>query len=206
MINIGVLASGRGSNFQSIIDSIDRGGLAAKAACLITDNPEAYAIERAKRHNIPHVYINPAAFKSKALFYQRIADELNAFGVELVVLAGFMRVVKRPLIEAFPMRVMNIHPALLPAFKGLHAQRQALEYGVKIAGCTVHFVDEGVDTGPIILQEAVPVLPDDSEDSLSARILECEHRMYPLAIKLYAEGKLKVSGNRVKIATVMPIL
>ncbi|MBF0457634.1 MAG: phosphoribosylglycinamide formyltransferase [Nitrospirae bacterium] len=197
MIKIGVLASGRGSNFQSIIDSIDSGAIDAKVACLITDNPAAYAIERAKLHNIPHVYINPAG--SKDIFYKTIAGELIACGVELVVLAGFMRVVKKPLIEAFPMRIMNIHPALLPSFKGLHAQRQALEYGVKIAGCTVHFVDEGVDTGPIILQEAVPVLSDDTEESLSARILECEHRIYPRAIKLYIEGKLSVTGNTVRI-------
>ncbi|MBF0321257.1 MAG: phosphoribosylglycinamide formyltransferase [Nitrospirae bacterium] len=199
MINIGVLASGRGSNFQSIIDSIKSGALNARVACLITDNPEAYAIERAKSHNIPHVYVNPADFTGKDMFYRRIADELRASAVELVVLAGFMRVVKKPLIEAFPMRIMNIHPALLPSFKGLHGQRQALEYGVKIAGCTVHFVDEGVDTGPIILQEAVPVLSNDTEDSLSERILTCEHHIYPLAIRLYAEGKLKVTGNTVKI-------
>ncbi|MCG6551937.1 MAG: phosphoribosylglycinamide formyltransferase [Candidatus Magnetominusculus sp. LBB02] len=194
MFRIGVLASGRGSNFQSLIDSIDSGAIKAEVACLITDNPDAYATERAKRHNIPHVYMNPA---SKDMYYNAIADELTRRGVELVALAGFMRVVKKPLIAAFPMRIMNIHPALLPSFKGLHAQRQALDYGVKIAGCTVHFVDEGVDTGPIILQEAVPVLSGDTEETLSARILECEHRIYPRAIKLFIEGKLKITGNKV---------
>jgi phosphoribosylglycinamide formyltransferase-1 len=197
MIKLGVLASGRGSNFQSIIDAIESGALDAEIACLITDNPEAYAIKRARLHEIPHVYVNPAGFATRDVFYKGIADELNFCGVDLVILAGFMRVVKKPLIDAFPMRIMNIHPALLPSFKGLHAQRQALQYGVKVAGCTVHFVDEGVDTGPIILQEAVPVLSNDTEESLSERILECEHRIYPLAIKLYIEGRLKVTGNMV---------
>ncbi|MBF0321029.1 MAG: phosphoribosylglycinamide formyltransferase [Nitrospirae bacterium] len=200
MTKLGVLASGRGSNFQSIIDAIGSGGLDAEIACLITDNDEAYAIERAKQHGIPHVYINPSGFETKDVFYRSIADELKFCDVELVVLAGFMRVVKKPLIDAFPMRIMNIHPALLPSFKGLHAQRQALEYGVKIAGCTVHFVDEGVDTGPIILQEAVPVFSDDTEESLSERILEYEHQIYPRAIKLYTEGRLMVTGNRVIVA------
>ncbi|MBF0488483.1 MAG: phosphoribosylglycinamide formyltransferase [Nitrospirae bacterium] len=199
MIKLGVLASGRGSNFQSIIDSIDRGALDAEIACLITDNRSAYAIERARLHNIPHVYINPAGYASRDIFYRSIADELQFCEVELVVLAGFMRVVKKPLIDAFPMRIMNIHPALLPSFKGLNAQKQALDYGVRIAGCTVHFVDEEVDSGPIILQEAVPVFSDDTEESLSARILESEHRIYPLAIKLFIEGKLRVTGNTVKI-------
>ncbi|MBF0567266.1 MAG: phosphoribosylglycinamide formyltransferase [Nitrospirae bacterium] len=199
MIKLGVLASGRGSNFQSIIDSIDRGALDAEIACLITDNRSAYAIERARLHKIPHVYINPAGYASRDIFYRDIADELQFCGVELVVLAGFMRVVKKPLIDVFPMRIMNIHPALLPSFKGLNAQKQALDYGVRIAGCTVHFVDEGVDSGPIILQEAVPVFSDDTEESLSARILESEHRIYPLAIKLFIEGKLRVTGNIVKI-------
>ncbi|MBF0553047.1 MAG: phosphoribosylglycinamide formyltransferase [Nitrospirae bacterium] len=199
MIKLGVLASGRGSNFQSIINSIDRGALDAEIACLITDNPTAYAIERAKLHKIPHVYANPNGYASKDVYYRSIADELQFCGVELIVLAGFMRVVRKPLIDAFPMRIVNIHPSLLPSFKGMHAHMQALEYGVRISGCTVHFVDEGVDSGPIILQEAVPVFSDDTVESLSARILECEHRILPLAIKLYIEGKLRVTGNIVKI-------
>lgn len=199
MLKIGVLASGRGSNFQAIVDAIEAGKLNAKIEILIVDVPNAYAIERAKKHSIPYLYVNPKEFATKEAFYEKIRDELLAKGVELVVLAGFMRIVKKPLLDAFPNRIMNIHPALLPSFPGLHGQKQAVDYGVRISGCTVHFVDEGVDTGPIIIQAAVPVHPDDTEESLSERILKLEHKIFPEAIRLYAEGRLKVEGRKVKI-------
>ncbi|MFA5846003.1 MAG: phosphoribosylglycinamide formyltransferase [Thermodesulfovibrionales bacterium] len=199
MLKAGVLASGRGSNFQAIIDAIEKGNLKASIELLITDNPSAFAIERAKKHNIKYLFINPREFAAKDVFFSRIADELKAKGVELVILAGFMRIVRKPLIAAFPGRIMNIHPALLPAFPGLHGQKQALDYGVKISGCTVHFVDEGMDTGPVIIQAAVPVLPDDTEDTLSERILSFEHRIYPEAVRLFAEGRIEIDGRKVKI-------
>lgn len=199
MLKLGVLASGRGSNFQAIIDEIEIGRLKASIKILITDTPSAYAIERAKKYDIPHLYINPKEFKTKDDFFEKIAFELNDRGVELVILAGFMRIVRRPLIDAYRNRIMNIHPALLPSFPGLHGQKQALDYCVKISGCTVHFVDEGMDTGPIIIQAAVPVLPDDTEDSLSSRILSFEHKIFPEAIRLFSEGRLEVKGRKVLI-------
>jgi phosphoribosylglycinamide formyltransferase-1 len=199
MLRLGVLASGRGSNFQSIIDAIKSGYLSANIELLVTDNPDAHAIRRAENNGIPYLVMRSSDYPTHYEYYSRIADELNSRGVELVILAGFMRVVKKPLIDAFPMRIMNIHPALLPSFPGLHGQGQAVEYGVKISGCTVHFVDEGVDTGPIIIQAAVPVYDDDTEESLSERILRYEHRIFPYAIKLYAEGRLKVEGRVVRI-------
>ncbi len=199
-MNIGVLASGRGSNFQAIIDAIREGKLSAKIVVLITDNPRAFAIERACKYGIPHIVLNPADFASREAFYDRIAAELRDRRTELVVLAGFMRIVGRPLIAAFPNRIMNIHPALLPAFPGLHGQKQAVDYGVKISGCTVHFVDEGMDTGPIIIQAAVPVYHDDTEETLSERILKLEHKIYPEAIRLFSEGRLEVHGRIVRIA------
>jgi phosphoribosylglycinamide formyltransferase-1 len=199
VLNLGVLASGRGSNFQSIIDEIEAGRLNASIKILIVDNSDAYAIERAKKHSIEYLYINPKDFSSKDDFFRKIADELMARDVDLVVLAGFMRIVRKPLIDAFANKIMNIHPALLPSFHGLHGQKQAVDYGVRISGCTVHFVDEGMDTGPVIIQAAVPVSPDDTEETLSARILKLEHKIFPEAIRLYAEGRLKVEGRIVKI-------
>jgi phosphoribosylglycinamide formyltransferase-1 len=199
MLNLGVLASGRGSNLQAIIDEIQEGKLNASIKLLIVDNPNAYAIERAKKHAIEYLYINPKHFKSKDDFFLKIADELKKRAVELVVLAGFMRIVRKPLIDAFPNRIMNIHPALLPSFPGLHSQKQAMDYGVRISGCTVHFVDEGIDTGPIIIQASTAVSPDDTEETLSERILKLEHKIFPEAIRLYAEGKLSIEGRAVKI-------
>ncbi len=198
-LEIGVLASGRGSNFQSIIDAVERGYLQVSLRVLVTDNPAAFAIDRAKNHGIEHLVMRPKEFASREEYFERIAAELKRRGVDLVVLAGFMRIVGKPLIDAFPGRIMNIHPALLPSFPGLHGQRQALDYGVKISGCTVHFVDEGMDTGPVIIQAAVPVRDDDTEDSLSARILAFEHKIYPEAIRLFSEGKLNVAGRRVLV-------
>jgi phosphoribosylglycinamide formyltransferase-1 len=198
-LKIGVLASGRGSNFQSIVDSADSGYLNAEIVLLITDNPQAFAIERAKKYGIEHLVVKPGEYHSKDTYYETVVRELNKRSIDLVVLAGFMRVVGKPLIAAFPSRIMNIHPALLPSFPGLHGQRQAHEYGVKISGCTVHFVDEGMDTGPIIIQAAVAVRDDDTEDSLSERILKYEHKIYPEAIKLFSEGRLELVGRKVKI-------
>jgi phosphoribosylglycinamide formyltransferase-1 len=199
ILTLGVLASGRGSNFQSIIDSIDSGYVNAKIALLITDNSDAYAIERAKKHDIETAVLKPVDFPDKNAYYSHIAVELRARNIDLVILAGFMRVVGKALIDSYPNKIMNIHPALLPSFPGLHGQRQAVDYGVKISGCTVHFVDEGVDTGPIIIQAAVPAYHDDTEDTLSQRILKQEHRIFPLAIKLFSEGKIKVAGQKVII-------
>jgi phosphoribosylglycinamide formyltransferase-1 len=199
-LTLGVLASGRGSNFQSIIDSIDSGYINAKIEVLITDNPAAYAIKRANKHNIEALIIKPGDFPDKREYYSHIADELKKRGVKLVILAGFMRVVGRDLINQYPNKIMNIHPALLPSFPGLHGQKQAVDYGVKISGCTVHFVDEGVDTGPIIVQAAVPVYHDDTEDTLSERILSQEHKVFPYAIKLYSEGKISIDGRKVAIS------
>lgn len=199
MLKLGVLASGRGSNFQSIIDSIESGNIEAKIELLVVDNPSAFAVKRAEKHNIPHVFINPKDFSSKDGFFVRIAEELKSRGVGLVILAGFMRIVRKPLLEAFPMRVMNIHPAILPSFPGLHGQGQAVDYGVKISGCTVHFVDEGMDTGPVIIQAAVPARAEDTEETLSARILKLEHRIFPEAIRLFAEGRLEVDGRKVRV-------
>ncbi|HKN19038.1 MAG TPA: phosphoribosylglycinamide formyltransferase [Dissulfurispiraceae bacterium] len=200
MLNLGILASGRGSNFQAIIDEIETGTLRAAIKLLIVDNAGAYAVERAKKHSIDYLFIDPKASLSRADYFSALVLELEKREVELVALAGFMRLVGKPLIDAFPNRIMNIHPALLPAFPGLHGQKQAAEYGVRISGCTVHFVDEGVDTGPVIIQAAVPVSPDDTEDTLSSRILKLEHKLYPEALRLYAEGRLRVEGKAVRIA------
>jgi phosphoribosylglycinamide formyltransferase-1 len=199
ILRIGVLASGRGSNFQSIIDETESKRLKAHMALLITDNPSAFAIERAKKYAIEYLVMMPKDYNSKDDYFAKIAEELKKRDIGLIVLAGFMRIVGKPLIDAFPYRIMNIHPALLPAFPGLHGQRQALKYGVKISGCTVHFVDEGMDTGPIIIQAAVPVFQDDTEETLSERILRYEHKIYPEAIRLFSEGRLEVQGRTVMI-------
>lgn len=205
ILRIGVLASGRGSNFQSIINEIASQRLKAKIVLLITDNPSAFAIEKAKKHIIEHLVILPKEYRSRDDYFVKIAEELKKRDVGLVVLAGFMRIIRKPLINAFPNRIMNIHPALLPSFPGLHSQRQAFEYGVKISGCTVHFVDEGMDTGPIIIQAAVPVLQNDTEETLSERILRLEHKIYPEAIRLFSEGKIEVEGRKVRIKGYNPI-
>ncbi len=164
---------------------------------VISDQPDAYALERAKKHNIPAVAISWKNFETREAYDAALAEELKKRGVELVCLAGFMRIVTRALIREFPNRIMNIHPSLLPAFPGVHVQKKALDYGVKFSGCTVHFVDEGTDTGPIIIQAVVPILDTDTEDSLSERILKQEHKIFSRAIQLYAEGRLEVRGRRV---------
>ncbi len=198
-LRVGVLASGRGSNFQSIIDAVEAGRIKADLKVLITDNPGAFAVERAKRHGIEHLLMRPKQFASKDDYFEAIAKELKNRDVGLVVLAGFMRIIGKPLVDAYRNRIMNIHPALLPSFPGLHGQQQANDYGVKISGCTVHFVDEGMDTGPIIIQAAVAVRDYDTEETLSERILKFEHKIYPEAIRLFSEGRLKVVGRKVAI-------
>lgn len=200
LLNIGVLVSGNGSNLQAIIDRIEDGTLQARIACVISNKADAFALERARRHGIPSHVIDHRAHAGRESYDTAIVELLRSHGARLVVLAGFMRIVTPVLLEAFPHAVMNIHPALLPAFPGLHAQRQALQYAVKVAGCTVHFVDEGTDTGPIIIQAVVPVLGDDTEDTLSARIQKEEHRIYPEAVNLFAQGRLTVEGRKVIIA------
>ena len=175
-VKIAVLVSGRGSNLQAIIDNIEKGSLSAEIAVVISDQADAFALERARKHHIPAVHVSAKGFKGRREEYDALlVQELGKWGAELVCLAGFMRIITPVLIKAFPNRILNIHPALLPAFPGLHVQKAALEHGVKFSGCTVHFVDEGMDTGPIIIQAAVPILDNDTEDSLSARILEHEH-------------------------------
>jgi phosphoribosylglycinamide formyltransferase 1 len=200
LLNIGVLVSGSGTNLQSILDACAGKGLKARVACVISNKSDAYALERAKSAGIPALHLDHRAHAGREAYDQALVATLREFGVELVVMAGFMRIITPVLLEAFPMAVMNIHPALLPAFPGLHAQRQALEYGVKVAGCTVHFVDPGTDTGPVIIQSAVPVLEGDTEETLSARIQKEEHRVYPEAIRLFAEGRLNVTGRKVAVS------
>lgn len=200
-LKLGVLASGRGSNLQAIIDNIEKGLLSAELAVVISDQAGAFALERARKHGIPAVPVSAKGFKDKREEYDALlAKELQKRGVDIVCLAGFMRIITPVLIKAFPDRILNIHPSLLPAFPGLHVQKKALDYGVKFSGCTVHFVDEGMDTGPVIIQAVVPVLDNDTEDSLSERILKQEHKIYSRAVQLLAEGKLKVEGRRVIVS------
>lgn len=199
MSNIAVLVSGRGSNLQAIIDSIESGYLQARISVVISDAGDAYALERARKHGIEAVFIDPKNFASKELYEEEVLRTLKKHGVELVLLAGYMRIVGKTLLLAFRNRIINIHPALLPAFPGLHAQKQAFDYGVKVAGCTVHFVDESLDCGPIILQRCVEVKEDDTPDTLSDRILEQEHKIYPEAVKLFVENRLRIEGRKVKI-------
>ena len=167
---------------------------------MISDQPDAYSLERARKHNITAIHISAKGYRGKRDAYDALlVTEFRKNNVELVCLAGFMRIITPTLIKAFPNRILNIHPALLPAFPGLHVQKAALDHGVKFSGCTVHFVDEGMDTGPIIIQAVVPVLDNDTEDSLSERILKQEHKIYSRAINLYAEGRLKIDGRRVLV-------
>jgi len=198
-LRLGVLASGRGSNLQAIIDASEQGKINAEVFVVISDVSDAYALERAKKHGIPGFHINPKDFKNKKDYEEAIVNKLKEHDIRLVVLAGYMRLVTNVLINAFDGNIMNIHPALLPSFKGLHAQQQALEYGVRYSGCSVHFVTVDVDGGPVILQAVVPVFDNDTEDTLSARILEKEHVTYPEAVQLFAEGRLKREGKRVCI-------
>lgn len=196
-LRLSVLASGRGSNLQAIIDACEAGQIDAVIALVISNVAEAYALERGRRHGIESAFIDPSLYRTSGEFDATLLDLLRKHEVELVCLAGYMRLLSPPFVEAYSNRIMNIHPALLPTFPGLHTHRQALQHGVKLSGCTVHFVDEGVDTGPIIIQAVVPVLDDDTEEALSARILAYEHQIYPRAIQLFAEGRLEIRGRRV---------
>jgi phosphoribosylglycinamide formyltransferase-1 len=194
-----VLASGRGSNFQAVIDAIASGRIPAKCVALVTDNPEATVIELAETAGVPVVIIDYHSFASKAEYETALLGAMQKQRADLFVLAGYMRILGSAIVHAFPQKIVNIHPALLPSFTGLHGQRQAVEYGVKVSGCTVHFVDENLDCGPIILQKCVPVLQDDDEDTLAGRILAEEHRCYPEAIRLFCEGRLEIVGRSVRI-------
>jgi phosphoribosylglycinamide formyltransferase-1 len=194
---LGVLVSGGGTNLQALLDACARPDYPAEVALVLSNVPTAGALERARKAGVPSKVVDHKAFGARADFERALGEALAAAGVELVCLAGFMRLLSADLLGRYPGRVLNIHPSLLPAFPGLHAQRQALERGVKVAGCTVHFVDAGMDTGPILAQAAVPVLPGDDEASLSARILQEEHRLYPLAVKLVATGAVRLEGPRV---------
>jgi phosphoribosylglycinamide formyltransferase-1 len=198
-IRLGVLASGRGSNLQAIIDAIEKGTLDAVLAVVICNKVEAPALERARKHGAPAVFLDPKAASDREDYDRNILTQLRVHDVQLLALAGYMKIVTSVLIEAYADRIMNIHPSLLPAFPGLGAQKQALDWGVKVSGCTVHFVTEGIDVGPIIRQAAVPVLETDTEETLAARILVEEHRIYPEAIQLFAQGRLTVEGRRVRI-------
>ena len=202
MIKIGVLISGSGSNLQSIIEAVNNGSIVGEIALVISNNEEAYGLTRAENYGIPTKVIKHGDFGQRQEFDQELLRVLKENRVDLVVLAGFMRVLGAAFLAAFPDRVINIHPAILPSFPGTHGQGQAFDYGVKLAGCTVHFVDEKVDHGPIIIQAAVPVLSNDSEDCLGARILRCEHKIFPRALALYCAGQLRVEDRKVLISGV----
>jgi phosphoribosylglycinamide formyltransferase-1 len=193
---LGILLSGRGSNFEAIADNVQRGRLDAEIAVVISNRPEARGLEAARSRGLSAVVLPPQGV-SREEYDRRLVGELQRHRVDLVCLAGFMRLLSAEFCRAFPLRVLNIHPSLLPAFPGLHAQRQALEHGAKISGCTVHFVDQGLDAGPIISQAAVPVLDDDTEDTLAARILVEEHRIYSEAIALILSERWNIAGRRV---------
>ncbi|MBE9528028.1 MAG: phosphoribosylglycinamide formyltransferase [Proteobacteria bacterium] len=199
MLKIAVLASGGGTNLQAIIDETEAGRLDCSIEVVVTDSPSAFALERAKKHSIATAIVEKSAYPKRKAFDAELVRLLKEHGVEVVVLAGFMRLLSSVMLEAFPMRILNIHPSLLPSFPGLNVQQQAIEHGVKFSGCTVHFVDEGLDSGPILLQAAVPVLDTDTPESLAARILIEEHRIYPEALNIIAAGRISIEGRRVII-------
>ena len=196
-LRVGVLASGRGSNFDALASAVEAGRVPAVIAALVSDRATAGALEIARRRGIEALVVDPAQYPGRDTHEKAVIAALDERGVGLVCLAGYMRILGATFVRHFEGRLLNIHPSLLPAFPGLHAQRRALEHGVKVAGATVHFVDEGTDTGPIVLQAVVPVLPEDTEETLSERILAEEHRIYPEAVRLFAEGRLRIEGRRV---------
>lgn len=196
MIALGVLVSGGGTNLQAILDAVERKKLDARVAIVVSNKVGAGGLERAARAKVPSVVIDHKAHASREGFDQAVVDALHAHGVEWVVLAGFMRIVTPVLLSAFPMRVVNIHPALLPSFPGVDAQKQAFDHGVRVTGCTVHLVDSGTDTGPIVAQRAVPVLDGDDLDALSARILAAEHELLPEVLQWIAEGRVAVGPGQ----------
>jgi phosphoribosylglycinamide formyltransferase-1 len=197
------LASGRGSNLQAIIEAIEKHALSAEVAVVISNKQDAAALERARKHGAPAVWLDPKLFAgrpdSREAYDRAVLEVLQKHEVDLVLLAGYMKIVTAVLVTAYENRMMNIHPSLLPSFPGLDVQKKAIEHGCKISGCTVHFVTEGVDEGPIIIQAAVPIVEGDTAETLAARILEHEHRIYPRAIQLYAEDRLRVEGRRVVV-------
>ena len=198
-MRIAVLASGRGSNLQALIDGVEKGFVPAEIAVVVSDKPCSLALERAKQHGIKTAVFVRADYSDKQSFDAALARYLQQESIELICLAGFMRILGADFVKTFPNKIINIHPSLLPSFPGLNAQKQALDYGVKFSGCTVHFVDEGMDTGPIIGQRTVPVLDNDTEESLSARILRQEHELYPWVVRQIALGNVHVEGRRVTI-------
>lgn len=199
-LRLGVLASGGGTNLQSLIDQCQAQQIDAEIVLVLSNNPAAGALARAAKAGLANSCINHRDFTDRQSFDQSVVSALQDAEVDLVVLAGFMRIISGVFLDAFPQRIINIHPSLLPAFAGLHVQQKALDYGARFSGCTVHFVDSGVDSGPIITQAVVPILAGDSEETLSARILQQEHRIYPQAIQLIAEGRVTIEGRHVKIA------
>ncbi|HXJ83367.1 MAG TPA: phosphoribosylglycinamide formyltransferase [Candidatus Methylomirabilis sp.] len=198
-LRIGVLASGRGSNFEAIVRSVESGSVPASVAVLVTDRPDVRALDIARQHRIEAVCVDRRDYPGREMHEKQVIAVLDERRVELVCLAGYMRILSESFVKHFEGRLLNIHPSLLPSFPGLHAQGQALRYGVKVAGATVHFVHEGVDAGPIVLQAVVPVSADDTEETLADRILDEEHRIYPEAIRLFARGQLYIEGRRVRI-------
>jgi phosphoribosylglycinamide formyltransferase-1 len=199
VIRIAVLVSGRGSNLQAIIDSIENGYLHAQIPIVISDISDAYALVRARTHGIKAIHIDPKKSGSKEAYEAEVLRVLELNNVQLVLLAGYMKILGKTLLTTYKNRILNIHPALLPAFPGLHAQEQAFKHGVKVAGCTVHFVDEELDGGPIIIQKCVEVREDDTPQTLAERILEQEHKIYPEAVKLFVENRLRIEGRKVNI-------
>jgi len=200
-LRIGVLGSGNGSNCEAILQACERGQIPGRVVVVVSDIADALILERARKRGIPAHFVGPSQFKTKLEpeLETQMAGILRNAGVELVALAGYMRVVKTPLLAAFAGKMLNVHPSLLPSFPGLHAWEQALNYGVRVTGCTVHFVNEGVDAGPIVLQQAVAIRPDDTPATLHQRIQVAEHMLLPEAIRLFAQGKLQVTGRQVKI-------
>jgi phosphoribosylglycinamide formyltransferase-1 len=194
---LGVLVSGRGSNLQALIDASKKDDYPAKVVVVVSNNPEAYAIERAKKENIPVYIVKREDYKSKKEYEEKIREILIEYKVDLVVLAGYMKIIGKTLLDAFPWKIINIHPSLLPSFPGLEAQKKAWEYGVKISGCTVHFVDEGIDSGPIIGQRAVPVYDDDTPETLADRILQEEHKLIVESVKKILTEEYEIVGRRV---------
>ena len=202
IFKLAVLVSGRGSNLQAIIDSIDREELDAHLSIVISNTKDAMALKRAEKHGIKTIFIDPSNYSSSKEYDKALVLKLKEFPIDLICLAGYMRILGEEIIQTFEKKIINIHPSLLPAFPGLNAQKQAINHGVKFSGCTVHFVDSGVDSGPIILQTVVPVYDNDDEKSLSKRILEQEHYLYPKAIKMIQENKIRLNGRTVTSKTI----
>ena len=199
MINLAVFISGSGTNLQSIIDNCENGKVDAKVALVVSNEPDVYGLIRAKKHNIPTALINHRDYNTREEFENAIIDAIAPYDIDLICLAGFMRVLTSHFLDRFPQKVINIHPALLPSFPGTQGQKDAFDYGVKFTGCTIHIVDGGVDTGPIIIQAVVPIMPDDDVDALKKRILTQEHKIYPQAIQLFAKNRIRIKDRRVII-------